>query len=87
MSVTNVTMRRSVGGSLDETIDLLPATTAGQVVGLTAALAGKQPELVSGSTIKTINGESVLGAGTLTIDFPALTPASSADVQALFSAQ
>ena len=36
---------------------------------LKGVLAGKQNTLVSGENIKTINGESVLGSGDITIDF------------------
>jgi len=39
----------------------------GNVVGLEDALNSKQPALVSGGNIKTINGQTVLGAGDLTI--------------------
>lgn len=38
-----------------------------QIFGLAAALAGKQPTLVSGTNIKTINGASLLGSGNLTV--------------------
>lgn len=38
-----------------------------QVTNLTTDLAGKQATLVSGTNIKTINGNSVLGSGNLTI--------------------
>lgn len=37
------------------------------VTGLQTALDGKQPTLVSGTNIKTINGESILGSGDLTV--------------------
>jgi hypothetical protein len=37
------------------------------ITGLTAALAAKQATLVSGTTIKTINGATVLGAGDLVV--------------------
>jgi hypothetical protein len=37
------------------------------VTGLDAALAGKQSVLVSGETIKTVNGESLLGPGDIPI--------------------
>ena len=39
----------------------------GDVTGLNAALNGKQDTLVSGSTIKTVNGSSVLGSGNLVV--------------------
>lgn len=38
-----------------------------QVEGLQEELDGKQEELVSGNSIKTINGETILGSGNLTI--------------------
>lgn len=37
------------------------------VTGLVAALGGKQPTLVSGTNIKTINGDTVLGSGNLVV--------------------
>ena len=37
------------------------------VTGLTSSLAAKQDTLVSGTSIKTVNGASLLGAGDLTI--------------------
>lgn len=37
------------------------------VEGLAAALAGKQPNLVSGTNIKTINGETLLGSGNIVV--------------------
>lgn len=39
-----------------------------EVTGLQAALDSKQPTLVSSENIKTVNGNSILGAGNLTID-------------------
>lgn len=39
----------------------------GDVTGLQTALDGKQATLVSGTNIKTVNGNSILGAGDLTI--------------------
>lgn len=41
--------------------------TESQVTNLTADLAGKQATLVSGTTIKTINGMTVLGSGDLSV--------------------
>lgn len=38
------------------------------VAGLDTALAGKQAALVSGTNIKTVNGQSLLGSGDLTIE-------------------
>lgn len=37
------------------------------IPGMTAALAAKQNTLVSGASIKTINGESVLGSGDIAV--------------------
>lgn len=37
------------------------------VTGLQTALDGKQPTLVSGTSIKTVNGESILGSGDLSV--------------------
>lgn len=42
--------------------------TESQVTNLVSDLAGKQPTLVSGTNIKTINGNSVLGSGDLVIE-------------------
>lgn len=49
----------------------------GDVTGLTAALAGKQDELVSGTNIKTINGSSILGSGDLVVGGGGGTPGGS----------
>lgn len=38
-----------------------------QITDLTAVVSGKQDALVSGTTIKTVNGESLLGAGNLSV--------------------
>jgi hypothetical protein len=56
----------SITGSLSAQLDLV------------AALADKQDTLVSGTTIKTLNGTSILGAGDLTI--PALTDGDKGDI-------
>jgi len=39
----------------------------GDVTGLTAALDAKQDELVSGTNIKTVNGQDIVGSGDVTI--------------------
>ena len=50
-------------GNVDNTSDAdKPISTATQT-----ALNGKQPTLVSGTNIKTINNESILGSGNITI--------------------
>lgn len=46
------------------------------VIGLSAALSGKQAALISGSNIKTINGVPLLGSGDLTVAGGASTAAS-----------
>lgn len=64
---------QSVVGSGDLVVSA-PATTWGGITGtlssqtdLNSALTSKQDSLVSGTTIKTINGTSVLGSGDITI--------------------
>lgn len=47
------------------------------IVGLQAALDGKQPTLVSGSNIKTVNGNSLLGAGDITLALGEVNTASN----------
>ena len=49
--------------------DNLPQT---RVSNLVSDLTAKQPNLVSGTNIKTINNNSLLGSGNLTIDTAAL---------------
>lgn len=52
------------------TIDAALSTTSENAIqnkAVTEALAKKQPRLVSGSNIKTINGESILGSGDIVI--------------------
>lgn len=51
------------------------------VTGLQTALDGKQDALVSGTNIKTINGESILGSGNIsTAELPAVTAADNGKV-------
>lgn len=52
--------------------------TIADVTGLQAALDAKQATLVSGSNIKTVNGESVLGSGDLVIQGFTLAQAQAA---------
>lgn len=60
----HATTKAQVGlGNVDNTSDLgKPISTAAQT-----ALAGKQDSLISGTNIRTINGQSVLGSGDLTV--------------------
>ena len=44
--------------------DQIPQTL---ISGLADALAGKQPALISGENIKTVNGQSLLGSGGIEI--------------------
>lgn len=60
------------------------------IVGLSSALANKQDSLVSGTTIKTINGVSVLGSGDIvinsgTVDHSTLTNRNLADAHTIAS--
>jgi hypothetical protein len=52
---------------LDDKADIVHTHAQIDVVGLGAALNAKQDDLVSGTNIKTINGESVLGSGDIVI--------------------
>lgn len=47
--------------------------------------AAKQDELVSGQNIKTINGQSVLGSGDVTITVPELQSITNTEIDALFA--
>ena len=51
----------------DGTDDLYPRTSQDLVGGLQTSLDAKQATLVSGTNIKTINNESILGSGNITI--------------------
>ena len=53
--------------SLASKITSLAQAIGADIKSLTAALAGKQDTLVSGTNIKKINGQSLLGAGDLVI--------------------
>lgn len=53
---------------LQDKLAALVVSVAGDVKALLMALANKQDKLNSGTSIKTINGESVLGAGDLVIE-------------------
>lgn len=54
-------------GNVDNTSDADKPVSIAQAAAITAAQAGKQDTLVSGTNIKTINGSSILGSGNLTI--------------------
>ena len=54
--------------SLDDKSDVGHSHTMGMITGLETALNGKQDTLVSGTTIKTINNNSLLGSGNITIE-------------------
>jgi hypothetical protein len=48
---------------------------AANVIGLQTALDAKQASLVSGTNIKTVNGESLLGSGDIAVSGGGLTQA------------
>lgn len=78
-SIAGIT-KESLGlGNVDNTSDAnKPVSTATQ-----AALDKKQDTLVSGTSIKTVNGESLLGSGDVTIDltlYKVVTTLPTADV-------
>lgn len=62
MSVTNGT-----GANSDKTTIQLKSGTSATVLKSHQSLAGKQDTLISGTNIKTINNESILGNGNITI--------------------
>lgn len=62
------------------TSDDIPTLPQSKIEDLTDTLAGKQATLVSGTNIKTLNGESLLGSGNISIPVP-----SSIDVTTLFA--
>lgn len=65
-------------GNVDNTSDLAkPISTATQT-----ALNAKQDTLVSGTNIKTVNGESVLGSGNIAIEVESIT---NAEIEELFA--
>jgi hypothetical protein len=64
--ITNVTIGSGLALSSGGVLSANAETIAG-VIGLQAALDAKQATLVSGTNIKTLNGESILGAGNLVI--------------------
>ena len=66
--------------SLTSKITSLAQAIGADIKSLTTALAGKQDTLVSGSSIKTINGQSPLGAGNLVISGGGGGPAAWADI-------
>lgn len=53
--------------ALDGKADSTHTHAQSDVTGLSAALSGKQDALVSGTNIKTVNGNSLLGSGNLSI--------------------
>ena len=68
-TVTNVTRIRTdgIGNYVYKAITSLTTPLKDQVVANTTALGGKQDTLVSGTNIKTINNESILGSGNIDI--------------------
>ena len=76
---SRVPITRTVNGmalSTDIWIDAAHIPCEGGENDVEAALAEKQDELVSGTNIKTINGQSLLGSG----DLPVAPPVTSTDV-------
>ena len=57
----------AVGGTIDEVVTK-DSTAAVQSKGIYTAIEGKQDKLVSGETIKQLNGQDLLGAGNITYD-------------------
>lgn len=62
---------------LDGTTGLIPDARISSNIARTSALASKQDTLVSGTNIKTINNESILGSGNIDIDEGVLPTVSS----------
>lgn len=56
-----------VGGTIKDAVELAHTETEDAKTNLKNDLAKKQDKLVSGSNIKTINGESILGSGNIQI--------------------
>ena len=54
--------------SLDDKSDVGHSHTMGMITGLETALGNKQDLLISGTNIKTINNNSLLGSGNITIE-------------------
>lgn len=71
MADKKIILHPIVNGQQDTTTNLYPKTTANQVSGLNDTIlnfvSGKQDTLVSGTNIKTINNNSILGGGNLSI--------------------
>ena len=63
-ATTNVLTLTSTDGGADVTVNLSDFVNSSE---LTTALNTKQDNLVSGTSVKTINGESVLGSGNIVI--------------------
>jgi hypothetical protein len=84
-------VRVSIGSNIgeDELVEISNLTnldvisynsTAGRFENKNLSSAGIQPTLVSGTTIKTVNGESLLGSGNLVIDGASITASDTAPV-------
>ena len=87
MTTKTMTLHPLVDGATDESTTLCPKTSVAQVDGLESSLASKQDALVSGTSIKTVNGESLLGAGNITIAAPTVVTATSREIRHLFATQ
>lgn len=80
-TATTVTVQSSTGD--DATLPAASTTEAGLMSAADKrALNGKQQQLVSGSNIRTVNGQSILGSGNITI-----TPAAADVLAACATAQ
>lgn len=84
MANKSITLHPIVNGQRDDSVDLYPRTSQDQVKGLSALMSATQDELVSGQNIKTVNGDSLLGGGNMSITAPTAT---AADVERLFATE
>ena len=87
MANKSITLHPIVNGQRDDSVDLYPRTSQDQVKGLSALMSATQDELVSGQNIKTVNGDSLLGGGNMSITAPAAPTATAADVERLFATE
>lgn len=67
-SSTNAVQNRVIKAALDGKASVSHTHTASQITDLSSVLENKQEKLVSGTNIKTINGNSLLGEGDITIE-------------------
>lgn len=87
--MSGVSFATATAGLATDSLLVFLGKLQAQVSGLATAVAGKQDTLVSGTTLKTVNGSSLLGSGNVAVaaaPAPVITDATKARTAALAEA-